>query len=98
MQPEKTEARQFRQTLDPSKLAKAIGGAEKWAIRHFGTALNSQSRFRGVLFRRCLGQRMVDEFTDCWQWPISWIGVSGEGLTNPLPFPFFFCGMTAVHR
>jgi hypothetical protein len=41
---------------------------------------------------------MVDEFTDCWQWPISWIGVSGEVLTNPLPFPFFFCGMTAVHR
>jgi hypothetical protein len=64
MPSEKPEARQFHQTLNRSQLAEAIGCGEKWANRQFGAALNSQSRAGGVLFRGCLGQRMVDEFTD----------------------------------
>jgi len=98
MWPEKPGTRKFRQSLDGSQRSEPSDRTEKRANKQFGAALNSQSMVSGVLFGRCLGQRMVDEFTDCWQWPISWIGVSGEVLTNPLPFPFFFCGMTAVHR
>jgi hypothetical protein len=61
---EKTGARQFRQTLEQEQSPEAGRRTENRAIRQFGTALNSQSMASGVLFRRCLGQRMVDEFTD----------------------------------